>query len=58
METRSSKTGPDTPAIEFRNLSLSLVETQAVMDVSSELWPGQTRGSTKRFSSTVRTPGA
>ncbi len=41
METRPSKTGPGTPAIEFRNVSLSFGETQALKDVSFELWPGQ-----------------
>ena len=41
METRSSKTGPDTPAIEFRNVSLSFDETQALLDVSFELQHGQ-----------------
>jgi phospholipid/cholesterol/gamma-HCH transport system ATP-binding protein len=41
METRPSKANPGTPAIEFRNVSLSFDETQALKDVSFKLWPGQ-----------------
>jgi phospholipid/cholesterol/gamma-HCH transport system ATP-binding protein len=41
METATSKTGPGTPAIEFRNVSLSFDETQALDDVCFELWRGQ-----------------
>ena len=41
MVTTPSKAGPAAPAVEFRNVSLSFGETQALKDVSFELWPGQ-----------------
>ena len=41
MKTGASKTGPDTPAIEFRHVSMSFDQTQALKDVSFELLRGQ-----------------
>jgi phospholipid/cholesterol/gamma-HCH transport system ATP-binding protein len=41
MEMRSSRTGSETPALEFRNVSLSFDQVQAIKDVSFELKKGQ-----------------